>query len=232
MAKLLKGEFRVQHRLVDRNATASEAQQVETYHRLANSIQFAAAMLRHESRQISDVETAKIALTNAGERLNAIARLHRQLTQDLAKADVELATYLEPFCENLSRSIGVEMTFSSPEINLHGGVAGQICIILNELAMNAVKHGGHDGQPIILTVDAKCSVDSCLKITVRDNGLGLPEGFTFEGSNGLGMMIITSTVQKLGGDIRRLPGQGTGFEIILPFEAWNGTSTGPSHVAH
>ncbi|MFG6638185.1 sensor histidine kinase [Sulfitobacter sp. 1A12126] len=232
MAKLLKSEFREEHRLVDRNAKPPIAQQAESDHRLANSIQFAAAMLRHESRQISDVKAAKTALTNAAERLNAIARLHRQLTQDLGNADVELATYLEPFCEDLSRSIGVELAFSSPEIKLHGCVAAQFCIILNELAMNAVKHGGHDGQPVIMTVVAKCSVDSCLKITVRDNGLGLPEDFTFEGSNGLGMMIITSTVQKLGGDISRLPGQGTGFEISLPFEAWNGASAEHSHVTH
>ncbi|MDF1728764.1 MAG: sensor histidine kinase [Sulfitobacter sp.] len=205
--------------------------QAEIDHRLANSIQFAAATLRHESRQIGNSE-ARTALTNAAGRLNAIARLHRLLTQDVMRDAIKLTTCLEPFCDEVSQSIGVEMIVSSAEeVELCGDVAGQICIILNELAINAVKHGAKDGRPVVLKVSANCSVDDSLVVAVRDNGPGLPEDFTFEASNGLGMMIITSAVEKLGGTIHILPGQGAGFEISLPFEAWNGTRAAPSPVA-
>lgn len=53
-------------------------------------------------------------------------------------------------------------------------------------------------------------------MTITDNGRGLPPGFALENTGGLGMSIILSTVEKLGGSIRTIKGGGARFEIVLP----------------
>lgn len=222
MARLLNDEFISTQSATDprTQTSAIDAQQMETDHRIANSIQFAAAMLRHESRQITTVKAARLAMTNAAGRLNAVAQMHRQLARSLPDQDVDLAQFLEPFCEDISQSIGVVLNIESEEVTLRADVATQLCIILNELAMNAVKHGDHRGQPVTLTLKAVRRGDSWLRITLHDNGTGLPEDFCLHGATGLGMTIVTSTVKKLGGSIRILAdsGDGAGFEIDLPLE--------------
>lgn len=224
MARQLNGEF-VSCRsdfVGGSDVFAAKTRQMETDHRIANSIQFAAAMLRFESREITNVMSAHTALLNAAGRLTAIAHMHRELTRPRLRREVHLAEYLEPFCADILHSIGVVLEVQAADVTLRSDVASQICIILNELAMNAVKHGGKDGVPVILTLEALRDGRDRLCITLRDNGRGLPEDFSLQETSGLGMSIITSTVEKLGGSIRTVPGAGAGFEIDLPRERPSG----------
>ena len=195
---------------------AGEARQKEADHRIANGIQFAAALLRHESRQITSIAAARGALIKAANRLSAIAHMHRQFSTIQPDRKVNLAEFIAPFCEDLCRSIGAIVNVETDTVTLRADVAGQICIILNELATNAVKHNGHDGGPITLMLKVVRNGSDRLRLTVRDNGSGLPDGFSLQDANGLGMTIVTSTVEKLGGSIRIMPGKGAGFDIDLP----------------
>ena len=223
MSELLSKTFGI-HRFRSMSRTrlrSAKARQIETDHRIANHIQFAAAVLRHESRYIDDVESARLALSNAIGRLNAIAQIHLQLTRDLPETEVGLEQFLEPFCKSVFDSIGATFIVTAPGVTLHGPVAAQICVLLNEMAMNTVKHGKHGGAPVHLTLTAEPCDNDRLRLSLRDNGAGFPDDFCLGDSCGLGMTIITSTVEKLGGSIRALAGQGAGFEIELP-RAHNG----------
>lgn len=82
----------------------------ETDHRISNSLQFLAAMLRHESREATSVISARQSLENAAGRLAAMARLHRQLTSHPADSDVCLGEFIEPICDDISESIGLVST--------------------------------------------------------------------------------------------------------------------------
>ena len=69
-------------------------------------------------------------------------------------------------------------------------------------------------------------------ITIRDNGRGIPkdqQDLIFEkfsragdqkaGGAGLGLAICKEIMQRLGGDISYLPGQGgAGFRVLLPLD--------------
>ncbi len=197
-------------------ATDLEAQEREIDHRIANSIQMAAVMVKHASREIADVASARDALKGTMLRLTAIARMHRQLSQGTPDSEVDLADFLTPFCSDITQSIGAIFEVRANDVTLRADNATQVCIILNELAMNAVKHGGHDGDDVILSLDAVRIRRGQLRITLRDNGHGLPAGFSLHTEGGLGMTIMTSAVEKLGGTLRPLHGSGAGFEITLP----------------
>lgn len=201
--------------------------QQETDHRIANGVQFAAALLRHESRRITSVSEAREALTRTADRLNAIAHLHRQLSQAHSAQKVELTTFIRPFCEDISRSTGVIFDVERNEVKLRTDVAAQICIILNELATNAQKHGARGGDAVTMTLKITRDGADRVRLVLRDNGRGLPADFSIHDLSGLGMTIVTSTVEKLGGRIRVLPGEGAGFRIDLPM-ATDAPGFGPS----
>lgn len=188
----------------------------ETDHRAANSFQFAASMLRHESRAISDVEDARRALRNAGVRLAAMGTLHRQLSGTPSRAPVDLTEALTPICSEIERGLDVRTSIRAPGIVMPADDAVQIGTVLSELAMNAAKHGRRDGGPVTLSCEVVRPRRGGLRILARDDGAGLPEGFEMDRSTGLGMMIVAATVEQLAGTIRVLPGAGACFEIDLP----------------
>lgn len=199
----------------------------ETDHRIANSLQFAAAALRHQARRARTAADARAGLTEAAGRLNAIARVHRQLTRTAPDCNVDLARYLEPFGEDVAYGIGARLKVRAAGVTIPAETAGQICLVLNELAMNAVKHGGiPHGEPVVLTVGAARRGDGRVTIDVRDNGRGLPDGFRLDAPQSLGMRIVNSTVEKLGGDIRTLDGEGAGFRITIPVDGGTPAQTG------
>jgi two-component sensor histidine kinase len=188
----------------------------ETDHRIANSLHFLTVMLRHESSTVNSAEAARATLAVAANRLAAMARVHRQLTQHALHEQVDLAEFLQPFCDDLSEGIAAFVRLTAPGVIVPAGMACQIGIILNEFATNAVKHAQHDGPPSSVTIDAKRLITGQLHIVMRDNGSGLPEDFSLHDSDGLGTMIIVSAVEKMGGTIRVIPGDGASFEIIVP----------------
>ena len=52
-----------------------------------------------------------------------------------------------------------------------------------------------------------------LKVTVADNGVGLPEGFDLDSATGLGLQIVRAlVVSELGGRLRIVPRPGGGTE--------------------
>lgn len=187
---------------------------LEADHRVASSLQLALAMLRHGSRGITDVASARSALENTSLRLMAIARLHWQLSQEPSSASVGPERFLRPFCHNIVQSIGVTVNADARDVTLPSDIASQIGIVLSELAMNVAKHGARDGQPVTMQITAVRNGHLSLRITLRDNGPGLPENFAFDNSSGLGMM--TAAVDKLSGKITALPGKGAGFQIDAP----------------
>lgn len=189
----------------------------EADHRIANSIQIAAATLRHETRRIENVGDARAALERAASRLLAIGRLHRQLSWTAPGRTVDLAQFLTPFCDDTAFSTGARIELHADDIVVPTNFATQLCTVLSEVAMNAIKHGADDTTRMTVTVEVRRNGMDGLRMTIRDDGCGLPRGFSMQEATGLGMTIITATVTKLGGQLEVLAdGGGAGFQIDVP----------------
>jgi two-component sensor histidine kinase len=57
--------------------------------------------------------------------------------------------------------------------------------------------------------------DKTYMLTVRDNGVGLPEGFSLETANSLGMKLVRDLTRQLDGDISVENGNGATFRATL-----------------
>ena len=85
--------------------------------------------------------------------------------------------------------------------------------IVNELITNSAKYAKGN---ITVRIEATSPTDRSL--SVMDDGPGLPAGFNPADSKGLGMKIVLSLVQQIGGELHILPGDnGRGTRFLIKF---------------
>jgi two-component sensor histidine kinase len=204
----------------DRMLLSKDATIREIHHRVKNNLQTIASLLRLQGRRLRTPE-AKGALAESERRIRSIAIVHETLSREAGDV-VAFNEIVRP----LARL--VEETTSSDEhmIRFHvegdagelpGEVATPLAVVLNELMQNAVDHAFPEG-----TSDARIDVvlgreDGHVDIEVRDNGAGLPEQFTLDGSRGLGLSIVQALVtSELQGSIEMHDDRGTSVRVRVP----------------
>src|SRR5262249_2807023 len=164
---------------------------------------------------------ARAALAESERRIRSIAIVHETLSREMG--DVVL---FNEIVRPLARLI--EETASSPEHQIRFGVDGDagelpgevatpLAVVLNELMQNAVDHGfPEDATDARIQVKLSRVADQ-VEIEVRDNGVGLDDQFTLEGSRGLGLSIVQALVtSELQGSIEMHNDHGTSVRVRVP----------------
>jgi two-component sensor histidine kinase len=87
-------------------------------------------------------------------------------------------------------------------------------MVLTEVLQNAVEHGFGHGSGTV-TVTAKRLVGR-LRVTIEDDGHGLPPDFDLDGSTSLGLSIVRTLVEsELDGLLEIGPGHTRGTRVAL-----------------
>jgi two-component sensor histidine kinase len=189
----------------------------ECRHRLLNCLQTVVALLSLQSRMEANGE-ASACLSIAADRVQAIAGLHRHLHSLAGTPMVEFKPFLDRLCKDHS-------TMSMPHAHLDGFIVVQaidlrvptaigipLSLIANELVTNAIKHGG---KRIAVTLAA---TEKGHTLSVSNAGSALPEGFDPKTCKGLGIKIVASLVEQIGGELRIDRGDGndcTRFTVVF-----------------
>jgi two-component sensor histidine kinase len=187
----------------------------EIDHRVMNSLQFVASLLRMQSAEPGPTATV-LALQTAGNRVLAVARAHRHFSADEAISRVSLLPYLRKFCAELSDLLSADIKVESIDASVSTAQILAIGLVVNELVTNAKKHGA---GPIGVVFTS--GVAGQYQLCVRDEGAGLPEGFALDRLNGggLGMKVVSALTEQLEGRLsaRANPdGRGACFTVTFP----------------
>ena len=51
---------------------------------------------------------------------------------------------------------------------------------------------------------------------VEDTGIGFPQSIDFKNTSSLGLQLVNTLVDQIGGEIESKKGPGTKFEILIP----------------
>ena len=187
----------------------------EFEHRLVNGMQLIVSLLSLQSRSAKTPE-ATDQLMIAARRVGSLARVHRRLHLLDHQKSVEFRQYLQNLCEDLSTLLfqegsGYAIVVEGPNVEIPTTLAIPLGFIVNELITNSAKYAeGH----ITVRIEAASPTDRYL--SVIDDGPGLPAGFNPTKGTGLGMKIVLSLVQQIGGELRIQPGnsgRGTSFTV-------------------
>ena len=190
----------------------------ESDHRLLNGMQMIVSLLSLQGRASANAEVAS-QLAVAANRVATIARVHRDLHTFDGVQTVALKQYIEDLCRDFSMMLSSEkspeqiIAVEGIEIELPSATGIPLGFIVNELITNAAKYG--KGR---ITVRLEPTSRKGYALSVSNDGPALPEGFDPAAGKGLGMTIIRSLVERIGGELRIGRGdknQGTRFTVLF-----------------
>ncbi len=190
----------------------------ESDHRLLNGVQMIVSLLSLQSRASENAEVAS-QLAAAADRIAAIGRIHQRLHSLDGVQIFAIKQYLDDLCRDFSMMLTSEghpervVVVEGIEIMVPTVTAISLGFIAYELITNAVKYG--TGR---ITVSLEPNPAKGYALSVSNEGPGLREGFDPAARKGLGMRIVRSLVEGIGGELRIGRGdnnQGARFTVLF-----------------
>ncbi|MDQ0511041.1 sensor histidine kinase [Ancylobacter amanitiformis] len=176
----------------------------ELQHRVANNMQFVAALLLLQKRRVADDPgQAVAALDEARARLDTIARIHRQLHAP-ERLDLPTGQYLRELCCDLVAASGVEnirCEVTTPDLPLSVTQLTTLSMLVAEVVTNSLKHAFADGRAGSIRILVVPRGPDRYEVSIADDGRGLPAQLDLAASQGLGWRIIQSLASQLGGTL-------------------------------
>jgi two-component sensor histidine kinase len=192
----------------------------EVNHRVKNSLQIVTGMLHLQASSVNDAKLSA-QLAEASSRISAVGHAYERLSYDVDVENVDLGAYLQQVCAGaVSMSSHCELNFdAAPDVKLHADRAIPLALIVNELVTNAAKYAFSDRSNGQIWVRVARPEAKTALVSVRDDGVGLPAGFDFSKSKGLGMRIVTALAKQLDARVTQNTGvHGTEFALLVPLE--------------
>ena len=190
----------------------------ESDHRFLNDLQMITSLLSLQSRASANAEAAA-QLAVAANRVSMIARIHHRLHSYDGVQAIDFKKFLEDFGRDFSAMLSSDerpeqVLVEGIELNLPAATVIPLGFIVSELIANAAKYG--KGR---IAISLQRNPECGYALSVSNDGPALPEGFDPDASKGLGMRIIRSFTNQIGGELRigrGDDGQGTRFTVLLP----------------
>lgn len=194
----------------------------ELNHRVMNTLQTISALFHLQSKSARDPSAAAL-FEQAIRRLDAVALAYRRMQAIGGFETVEFASYLAELCHELESSMMNKLCVvkADPRL-LPAKQVITLSLIVNELVTNAIKHGTHGDDPIV--VEFSSAANHCF-LAVRNKGI-LPKAFEVA-AKGFGMKMISSMVSQLDGQLEITCVDGTTeFAVTFQPSAPTGTASG------
>jgi two-component sensor histidine kinase len=188
----------------------------ELQHRVANNLQFVAAVLMRRRKKFKFDPVCADALESAQSRLETMSRVHRRL-HDPTSLDQPLQTYLEALCADLikaSDTPNLRLKVDSPPLVLSLNGLMSLSLIVAELVTNSLKHAFHGRSDGLIAVSVSGS-RGVYALSVADDGPGLPKDFGKSGTGGLGQGILQSLAGQLHGNLSFELSSGTVTKLVF-----------------
>jgi two-component sensor histidine kinase/integral membrane sensor domain MASE1 len=193
----------------------------EIHHRVKNNLQLIISLLSLQSRYVRDPRAREL-LEDSQNRVRSVGLVHEQLYRAHDLAHVAFDAYVRELCSALVRmgSQGaLELEFQLEPCALGVDQAIPCGLLLSELVTNALKHAFVPGRAGKLTVGLRRHSAGKLELLVSDNGIGLPEQLDPKQSSSLGMELIHTLAEQLGGHLRIERTPRTCFSVVFPAKA-------------
>jgi two-component sensor histidine kinase len=212
-------QIQVQHKQIEQSLKEKEALIREIHHRVKNNLQIINSMLNLQIGKIDDEKTESIFF-EAKQRINAIALTHQMLYQKETLSNINVSEYIGTLVRQIENTMGtpaIELEVKLEDLKSRVTIDGAVPLglVINELLTNAYKHAfpkGRKGKILVSLIETP----TAHIISVKDNGVGLPEGFNYSESTSLGMELVYILVEQLESSLKIENQNGTTFSFEIP----------------
>ncbi len=195
----------------------------EIQHRVKNNLQVIQSMLSLQSRHARDSHT-QTALEDSKSRIQAMTIVYEQLyeAEDLSRIDfneymAKLTKALYLFHHGDRRAVVLNTDIDHCQLDIGSAIPSGL--IVSELVLNALKHAFPEDAQGKIDVVFRAGKNRECTLTVKDNGVGLPEDLHLATADTLGLQLVRALVEQLEGDIDVMRKDGT--EFIITFKTGN-----------
>lgn len=208
-----------QYQLLYKSLSDKEVLIKEIHHRVKNNLQLVSSLIRLQLNNQSS-EQARAALAETNDRIISMSLLHQQLMIRNDESVIEISGYILNLVKHLQGTLlgkekNIEIVYDIEKLYLPIDVASPICLIMNEVLVNSIKHAFDDYTNSKISI-ALHLVNNSLELVIKDNGKGFD--FNAEKSKGpsLGLEIIETLSEQLSGKGGFSKEDGTVFRLTIP----------------
>lgn len=218
-----KAEERIQESLRQKESLLREI-----HHRVKNNLQVISSLLSLQSDYAKDEESLSL-FYESQNRISTIALIHEKLYQSRNIDGIKMLDYITDLTRNLLRvykDLGgnIDVQINAYDISIDIDRAIPCGLIINELFSNCLKHAFRYSESERLSrktrnkvsVEIYSDSDGVLILSVKDNGVGFPEGVDFRNTDTLGLQLVCTLTDQLKGTIELQNRNGTMFNIVFP----------------
>jgi len=192
----------------------------EIHHRVKNNMQVIISLLRLQARSIADPERREIfAVTQ--DRIRSMALVHEKLYHSRDLSGIDFKSYIQSLVSHLGSSAGlsaaarvrIELELDDVELNINKAVP---CgLILNELISNAFKYAFPEGRTGTIRIRLEALSPGRVRLTVADDGVGLPETVDPHQPETLGLQIVCDLARQIDAEIGIERRKGTAYTLVF-----------------
>ena len=173
----------------------------EINHRIANNLMMISSLIMQKEAEKGRNDD----LDEIRYQIEAIRYVHEFLNKSEGYREIDMAGYLKELLSTIfSYFTDMEITIENriEKILLPTQTAIYIGIIVNEVASNAIKYGfNHESKPRFTVRFYKTEDQRHYQLELSNSGNPFPEDIEFSQSDSLGLSLITSLTDELGGEV-------------------------------
>lgn len=194
----------------------------EIHHRVKNNMAVVSSLISLQASQIED-GTFKTLFQETQQRVRSMALIHEKLYQTKDFSNIDFEDYVRTLIFEIInvhrvdiRNITMEICIEDIKLDLQSAMP---CgLIINELLSNVFKYAFPDNRKGVLKINFT-KIDNSHTLSIKDNGVGLPEGHNLQDGKTLGLQLVNALVGQLQGKFQLKHDQGV--EAILTFKIAN-----------
>jgi two-component system, sensor histidine kinase PdtaS len=189
----------------------------EIHHRVKNNMQIVSSMLSLQASRFDNPEMHEAFLKSQG-LIKAMAFVHENLYKTENMSEINFSIFLEQNLIHLFRAYGrhdITFCLQPSQVHLDADIAVPVALVVTELVTNSLKHAfpGRKGGKIDICLAP--SDNGMVRLTIRDDGIGLPGEIDYDHSSPLGLQLVKSLVAQIGGTISHRVQEGTAFTLAF-----------------
>ncbi len=194
----------------------------EIHHRVKNNMAVVSSLLALQANAIKD-PNIKHLFEESQQRVKSISLVHEKLcgTKDLSS--INFKDHINSIIQEIMALYHIDdnlitMVLNIEDIEFDLESAVPCGLIINELLTNAFKYAFPDNRRGVLSVYFT-RAENTYALTIKDNGVGLPEGFDYKETTTLGFQLVDVLAKQLMGTLQLISDGGT--EALVTFTIGN-----------
>ena len=183
-------------------------------------MQVISSILKLQTAYIKDKKTVEL-LNECRNRISSMAFIHAALYMTKDFSNVSFSDYVSNIAGNLQQSYvsadkKILLKVDIPKVNLHIDDAIPCGLIINELLSNSFKYAFAKKKKGTVGISVKVKKENII-LAIWDNGAGFPKNINYKDTESLGLQLVNSLTEQIGGKIKMESKKDEGTQYIIAF---------------